>query len=267
MVTRVFILLLALAGVAQARHTDETRVTDYSAYTLAQWELRLGPFRSAVGIFDSVELGLNTTLTAIGIVNLYVKWTPWTRGRWAVAVQAGVAQADETLLPGEGEPTDGREIFTATAVPLELVGSYRTEQSSYHLGLVATPIESSGELPESLNFDGAGAYSTVLVQATWEWRLSDVTAVVVQGRAKLSERVAANGSTRVDLDEDSFAVIHGSGGGEILGAKGSLTVSGYWSWDTFNLRAGIGYGHYTLPVVNVFLAPGTIPELAMYWRF
>lgn len=263
------LLIALLAAPAHARHTDETRVTDYSADSLDQWEWRVGPFRSAVGVFDSVEVGLNTTLLLLTVSNLYAKWTAWEGGPWSVALRAGFFRLDFSNLPGGGlQPAEGDAPFQVTAYPLELIGSYRRGSSSYHLGLMGTLVQTSGDLPSEFDADGAGAFNTVLMQGTWEWRLSDVTALVVQGQVKLSERLTANGSTRVKIDEDSFADIHGSGGGDILGAKGSLSVSAYWSWDTFNLRAGLGYGHYTVPAANIFVAaPIVFPELAMYWRF
>ena len=270
---RTLALLVALSAAplstADARHTDDSRVTDYSAYTEGQWGWRVGPFRSAVGLLDSLEVGLNTTLTLLRVSNLYVKWTAWESGPWAVAVRAGFFRLLLDDVPGAPQTAEGEEPFSLTAFPVEVVASYRgAGQSSYHLALLATPLQTAGELPDEVNFDGAGAYNTVMLQGTWEWRLSTLTAVVFQAHLKLAERLAANASTRVRIDDDSFVDIYGTGGGEILGAKGSASVSGYWSWDSVDLRAGLGYGHYTVPAANVFIpAASVFPELALYWRF
>lgn len=268
MVSRLLLTLAILCSVAQARHTDTTRVTDYSAYSLDQWEWRVGPFRSGVGVLDSVEVGTNTTLMLLGVTNLYAKWRAWERGPWAVAARLGVFRLNLSELANGPQTEDGQEPFQISAFPLELMGSYRAGRSSYHLVLSGTLVETSGDLPSEFAADGAGAYNTVLLQGTWEWLWSDVTAIVVQGQLKLSERLTANGSKRVKIDDDSYADIFANGGADILGAKGSVSVSAYWSWDTFNLRAGLGYGHYTLPAANIFLpAPIVFPELEMYWRF
>ena len=268
MVTRLILLVALLSTPALARHTAQTRVTDYSAYSHDQWGWSIGPFRAAVGLLDSVEVGINPALLVLTVSNVYIKWTAWERGPWAIGARAGLFRLNVSDLPGVAEPAEGEEPFEFSAYPLELTGSYQRGTSSYHLGLLGTLVQSSGDLPPEFDFDGAGAFNTVLLQATWQWQWSDVTAIVVQGRAKVSERLTANGSTRVKIDEDSYADIHAAGGADILGAKGSISLSGYWSWDTFNLRAGLGYGHYTVPAANMFISvPLLFPELALYWRY
>ena len=41
-----------------------------------------------------------------------------------------------------------------------------------------------------------------------------------------------------------------------------------FSWETFNLRLGLGHGNIVVPTVNFVLPERTlVPDFAMYWRF
>lgn len=41
-----------------------------------------------------------------------------------------------------------------------------------------------------------------------------------------------------------------------------------WSWQTFNLELGLGYGHFNIPGVNFMINRRTlIPTFDLYWTF
>jgi len=41
-----------------------------------------------------------------------------------------------------------------------------------------------------------------------------------------------------------------------------------WSWSSFNLRIGVGYGNYNVPGVNFMIEQRTpIPQFDLFWTF
>lgn len=257
-------LTLLMALPAAAWHTERTPVTDYSAYTLNQWEWRVGPLRAGLGVGYGVELGIYPTMAAIGAGNLQIKWTAWNSGPWAVALRTGIFTFDTAQYVDE--PAEGTKPLVFSAVPFELMGSWRAERSTLNLTVSGTLVEAEGSYQGEL--DGAGAFNTVALIGAWEWRWSKVTALVLEGRLKLSEQLTADAAIRRELDDDSYLEIYGNGNADIDGAKGSLSLSMFWSYEHFNLRAGLGYGHYMVPAANIFIPVAIpFPEFAMFWRY
>lgn len=266
---RCICALLLVAGVAEARHTAKTPITDYSAYTLNQWEWRVGPFRNGVGLLDSLTVDFIPLLTAFRIANLRGKWRVWDNPRWAVAVQAGFIRFDSSRFR---EPDEGQDPLIVTAFPLDLVASYRTERSTWSVALSGSPVEASGTLSSDEAEGGAvGAYSSASLYGSWEWRWTEVTALVVETRLKLNEQLTGDVVTTIPVEDGTLQVTT-RGGSEVEGFKGQLVVSGHWSFDSLNVRAGLGYGNWLFPGTTTFLpewavGPMIVPELDLYWRF
>ncbi|MEZ4467772.1 MAG: hypothetical protein R3F43_25840 [bacterium] len=73
--------------------------------------------------------------------------------------------------------------------------------------------------------------------------------------------------TSYEIDDESSIDVYGTANAEVEGAKGNISLSAFWSWETFNLRLGAG-GHFAVPVVNVFVPVVTwAPVVDMFWRF
>ena len=69
----------------------------------------------------------------------------------------------------------------------------------------------------------------------------------------LFQRVDAEASSSVVVDERTTLRVYGSGEATFTeGFIGNLSASYQWSWPTFNLKLGLGYGHFSLPLVNFF---------------
>lgn len=255
---------------AQARHTDTTRVTDYSAYTLDQWEWRLGPFRNEVGVFDGVHIGIMPIYSLIRLSNFQVKWRAWQNAQWAVALRLGLIRFDSSEFR---EPEPGQDPLVATVFPVDVVASYRAARSTWSFGISGNPVDASG----SLNLDeaegsAAGAYSSASLFGSWEWRWTETLAIVTETRLKLTERFTGDVVTTTRFEDGSSLEVHGLANAEVEGAKAQATVSAYWSFNTFNLRLGGGYGNWVIPGTTIFVPEWAfgrtfVAELDMYWRF
>lgn len=271
-------LTVLLAWPAHARHTKATPATDYSAYTLNQWEWRVGPFRNAVGVYDGVSVGvfpLMFVIPKLRIANVQLKWQFWQKGPWAAAARLGLFRYDASAQAGYEAQNDG-EPFAATAFPLEFITTYRAERSSWNFGLSYTPVRVSGSSSADNGINGA--IETALLTGAWEWRWTEITAIVLEARIKLSEKLVGGGFTVQPIDDDSYLEIHGGANAALDQPKGNLSASFLWSWDSLNLRLGLAYGHLVIPVANVFfpdelleekdqLGPIIFPELDLFWRF
>lgn len=272
-------LALLVAIPAQARHTKDTPATDYTAYTLDQWEWRLGPFRNAVGVYDGVSVGTFPLLFVsprFRIGNLQLKWRFLERGAWAFAARLGLFRYDVSDQAGYEPSEDGGEPFAATAFPFEMFATWRGTRSTLNVGFSFTPVRVSGSSSDENGI--SGAIETALLTGAWEWRWSEITAIVLEARIKLSERLVGDAFTIQPIDDDSYLEVHLGAGAPLDQAKGNLSASFFWSWDSLNLRLGLAYGHLVIPVANVFfpdellaeedqLGPIFFPELDLFWRF
>jgi hypothetical protein len=257
-----------LARPATAFHTDEQRITDDTAYTLKKKDVRLGLWKAQYGIFDPLTAGTYVWPWLLRISNLELKCRFYESGPWAFAASTGFFYFDTKHLKKAGDAGDAR----IADVPFEIDGSYRFE-SPYTLsvGLVWTEVLVDGTVNQSV-FQGAGqgAISNFQLTSTFELRISEVTALVFHARSLVFQRARAAADAVTHPDAFTTVEIHATGRTNALDYRGagSFTVSGVWSWKTFNLRAGIGYGNYNVPGLNFVIGNRILyPELDLYWIF
>jgi hypothetical protein len=258
-----------LAPRADAFHTSDQRITDDTAYTLGKHQVRLGIWKAQYGIVDSISAGSYVWPWVFRVSNVQVKWRFYQDDPWAFAVSTGFYYFDTKHLKAAGnDPGDAR----IAAVPFEIDGSYRFEAPyTVSLGLVWTQVSVEGAIDKDA-FQGAGkgAVTNFQLTSTFEWRASEVTAVVLHARYLVFQRTTANGDAVSHPDPFTTIEVHAGGETSALDYRGagSLTASGVWSWKTVNLRAGIGYGHYSVPGVNFVIGKRIVyPELDLYWIF
>ncbi len=257
---RLALLSLLVALPAHATHDTDGPVTDYSAYTLNQWEIRTGPGRSEVGVFDSLQLGTLELFLLLKVRNVVGKWRAYETGNWTYALAVGVFSLDESVL-GIG----------ATIVPIEALVSWRVNDFTYNLGLGFSSVRTSGQLEgDSENEENVGAaleLSVGYLHPTVEWRLGPVFALVVESRLGLFQDAAAKSVLKPN--ERTTLELHGNADASLGSSLWNVSLSGFWSWPHFNVRGGLGYGNYTIPGANLFIpsARFTYPEIALFWRF
>jgi hypothetical protein len=261
--------LYALTPNAAAYHTKEQHVTDESAYTLRQTDLRVGIWKVQYGIVDSITAGSYIWPWFLRVSNLHAKWRYWHDETWALSVFTGFYHLDTKNLSAVDEDTGNAVI---TVLPFELAASYRfNDRYTLTFAPVWTSVLVKGSLGnDDLQGAGEGAVNNFQLTATFEWRWSRVTALLFHGRYLLAQRAYVQGDVVLTPDEFTTIEVHAAAqddGVQFRGA-GSLTTSFVFSWETFNLRAGLALGHYNVPGVNFVLGqPLVVPDLDVYWIF
>lgn len=255
--------------IAHAFHTQQERLTENTAYTMRNSSLRLGLFKLSYGVWDSFMVGTYTVPWVAALANLQLKWRYLQSEKWAAAVELGAARLDVKRLKAfEDEPGDAI-ISVGTFEPSV---SYRFDDRFTLSGsLPYSKISVDGTI-DTEAFDGAlrGAVDNLQVTATFEWRWTRVTALVVHSRYLVFQRVYGDGSATLHPDEYTTVRIDADAQSSDLDFRNAWSVvpSLAFSWAKFNLRLGIGYGNWSIPPVNFVLPKKTVvPDLDVYWVF
>lgn len=260
---------LCVTTPARAFHTEEQRITDESAYTLRKNDVRLGLWKVQYGIFDPLMVGTHVWPWLFRISNLHVKGRLWHGPTWTFSAYTGFFHFDTKNLQ-KVEDDSGRA--TITAIPFELAASYRANDAlTFTLAPVWTTVTVRGQLDDdALSGAGRGAVGNFQLTGTVEWRLSRVTALLFHGRYLVAQTAQARGDLVFQPDEFTTVELHLDSTSQSLDYRraASLAISGVWSWEVFNLRAGLVFGHYNIPGVNFVLGESRVmPELDLYWIF
>ena len=260
----------AVAREARAYHTDDERLTDHTAYTLRARDLRLGLFKGQYGIWDPFLVGTYNLPWLVRMANLHLKWRYLNDEHWAAAVQAGSYRLDVSKLEAfEDSPGDA----VITAGTFEPSVSYRfddrfTLQAST---LPYTAVRAEGSL-NTQAFDGAltAAVDNLQLTTTFEWRLTRVTALLLHSRYLIFQRAFGDGRATLHPDEYTTVEIEVDAQSTALDFKGAWSVvpTVAFSWGTFNLQLGLGYGNWSIAPLNFVLPKKTlIPDLEVFWVF
>jgi hypothetical protein len=254
---------------ASAWHTTEQRITDATAYTLRARSTRVGIWKAQYSVWDPFTVGTYIWPWLFRVANLHLKWRFYQGDPWAFAVGLGVFRLDTARLKRIDEEA-GHAVIVAA--PAELLGSYRLNETyTLSSSLVHTTTALRGELNRD-DFAGAaeGAVDNLQFTATFEWRFSRVLALTVHGRYLVFQRGRASANAVLYPDEFTTVEVEGSATTDELSYPQAFSVvpALVWSWQTFNLRAGLGYGNYNISGINFVLPNKTlIPELDLYWIF
>ena len=262
------LLLAAFATPARAYHTSRERATDGTAYTMEGGSLRAGLFKLQYGPVDFAMIGTYTLPWALLAATVHGKVRVLQIDPVAVALQAGFAYFDSSRLAWlDDEAGDAR----VTVLPLEAFVSYRMTDITLSGGVAYTEVAVDGALALDA-FDGAirGATDNLQLTATGELRLSRVIALLLNLRWLLLQRVLGKADATVYPDDFTTVAVHSGVTGERFetSAGFSIVPAVHFSWGTFNLRAGLGWGNYNVPLVNFVLPQRTlIPDFDLFFVF
>lgn len=267
------LLLLLSPRESFAYHTETERQTDFSAWSLAQGELRLGLFQQEVGLFNWWTAGTYTMpwllipLARSFNGSLYTKFKFLDTGRFAASFQPKVFYLSfYDLKVGELEDGD----FQAFVMPLELTTSMVIDDhfsASLQATWVQSFVNSQAETVDEYTALGAVAQNNLQFALYGEYRLSRVVAFNLTTRfvpyispLTIDGETSANDNTTVTLNAD----VEGTGSHVAWLVQPGVA----FSWQTFNFHVGIGYGNVILPGLRIVSEEKFIvPDFDVFWRF
>jgi hypothetical protein len=259
-------LLVGWPGVALAFHTENERITDDTAWTAEQWSFRFGLYKAELAWHDRFTTGTYLWPWLLNTSSLYGKWRFYSEGNWDFAARAGFFHLDSRSF---GSSEEANAVFTV--VPLELATTYRIDfDDRISQALIITAVDISGTADnDALRGAAQGGVTNTQYMAVYEHRYSSKLALVVTSRILLAQVARANANLVWHPDEFTTIELHGGGTDATsldVPAAFSVVPAFVWSWNTFNLRLGLGYGNINVPGVNFVLPTQSfIPDVDMYW--
>ena len=263
-------LSLGIAVPTSTAHADfdsEHRITDQTAYTLEGGSLRLGLFKVQYGIFDFLNAGTYTLPWGVLAPTVVGKLRLLQEDPLALALQAGFAYFDSSRLR-VFDSSPGNAVVTV--FPIEALASYRFgETFTLSASAAYTEVAVDGALTiDVLNGAATGVSDNLQLTATAEIRLSSVLALIVHGRWVMLQRVAGKAVATAHPDAFTTVVVHSNLSASDFEVQDAFSVvpSLQLSSGAFNLRLGVGYGNYNVPLVNFVLPQRALaPEFDLYF--
>ena len=257
--------VVAWSKPAAAYHTEKDRLTYGSAYTLGKDTIALGLYTAQYGAFRHFDLGTYILPWFLRVANFGVKWQIPVTDTIDIAPQLYSFRLDVQKLNPDSPP------LVIVAVPFDVTGSWRiNDKHTLSLSAVYTWNHLEGTFDQEA-LKGAAAVSNFQLVSTWEFRWTKVTALLLRLRYLAYQwQPTASASYVLHPDEYTTVEVYGDARFDALDVRNawSLIPGVAWSWETFNLRVGLGYGNYNVPGVNFVLPRKTLcPELDLFWRW
>lgn len=259
------LLLVAGTGLAHADHTETSRITDDSPYTLRPGEHKIGLASIEYGLLGhpllrKIEVGTNpwlwlTNAAGLRSYNVRGKYEFYSDEHLALSIRSSFYQI-------------GRGGNRVRLVPLEVYSGVRiAPRWTVGAGYRRTKLSVRGGvgLTEDVEAVGEVGFSTSQFRAMGEYRLSSFTAFVSRGSIQRYQQVRAEASAGTEMTMGGvFADIN------LLPAETAYNISGAvaWSWDRMNIELGLQYGNPTIPGIDAVMPFRTVmPVVDLYWRF
>ena len=262
------LLLLAMSAPtsAWAFNTKASPITDGSAYQLNQNEWRLGLFQLDYGVTDWLEVGTIHLLWLARVSNLSTKWRIYETGKHRFTTELAYFQVSAK----DYDDTNPDIVFYA--IPWTVTWSRRGTNDTMSLNVLVTQTGLRGESSSTSDVElgGAAVATSGIVRPVYEYRMSAVTALLFEANLSLFQLIQGDAQSTVELDERTTLDLFGNANAEFTGDfLANASASFFWSWSSFNLKLGLGYGHLSLPVANFFIPNRRmfIPTFNMFWRF
>lgn len=257
--------VLVSAVPALAYHKGDEKPTVDTAHTLRAGEVRISLWSLDVGILDSLQVNTVYLIDFLQVFNGGVKWRFWQDGPITLSTKLEFAYVDF-----ENWPIKSTSPATALVVPFDVSGSWQISKNwSLHSTALYTQIEASAT-PDAESLEGAAGVDNLQAILTAHWRWGDVTTLYVRWRQLVFQEAGGAVDAQVTLDDKTTARIVAEGDTDAVdfGGATSTVFGAIWSGKYWNLRLGLGYGSWTLPVVNfVREEPAPILDFDLYFKF
>lgn len=261
-------MLVLRAAPARAYHDEQTRSIEETAYLLRSGEWQLGLLQLGVGLWR-FQLSTRTMPWILGAAlktaapNL--RLDALVVDRKGVTLSVGAA----TYYINSKHLSDIDPVLHVFLVPIGGALSYRINDrhtvsaSAQYLRIVT---DSEPNENDDLEFQSGQLADNFQLRASWEWRLSKVSALVTTLRY-LPYQGDPVFSTTAQVDQRTTLTVEGEVNAEDMQNSVAGSVSGLFSWKYFNLRAGLAYGALFLAGSGLVLPlKYPYPELNFYWR-
>ena len=255
------VLWTGLTAPAQARlptREQAERLDEGTALTLGGQVLKVGILAFDYGITDRINVGtdppmyLLRSVESVLVPNLHVKVIAYRWNRLWLTGQAALYYANVQKGDASG---------TLWAIPLTAYASYQIDPRWWIHGEVTYDIiwgNGVGDLTQT-TLGGAAATRSVQLAATGEYRIRPTIALTLRGRLQVyTSRLALSGSVNPDaftsIAVDARIDPRNSHPFEVVPAVAFL-------WQRIRLSAGVGYGNYFLPGMDIPLTErGIVPQ-------
>jgi hypothetical protein len=255
-----------LAGACTAPGA-ERRVTDRTAFTLEEGDLRVGLWKVEYAVTEDLDVGTVWIPWALGLFNLDFKYEVAVDEVTSITPKLGFFSFDLSQFGGgdEGEASANFAIVT-----FEVASSHRWDDFGVTFAPIYTYTGVDGAADSEGTLQGGAAVTNLQLTATGEWRLSGVIALALHLRYLVFQDTSLRLATTIQVDPYTTIEVHGAAQSDVLDVTGAYSVvpSLLFGWESFHLRLGLGYGNMSIPPVNIVLPkPIAIPELDLYWLF
>ena len=268
--TCCFLVVTFACLPAQARLTEDTPITDGTAHVMGHKEKRVGLYTAEFGLFDRADIGTSHLLWLAKISNAFIKVQLTSRSGYTFAVSGGAYGVNLREFSDKNPDAN----FYVLNGGLHFTRRFQNWSISVNgifarTGVTEVSTDSEDDAVE-IDLSGAAEGVTGLIRPNFEWRLSKTFAIVLEGHVRMFQTFRADvhqAPTRIGdrITIETFGQTEVDTADSIL-ANGSASL--FWSFDSFNLRLGLQYGHVSVPLAGFFF-PEVIPlpVIDMYWRF
>ena len=260
---------LTLAVPARAYHTESQRTTDDTADTLEPGGLRLGVFKAEYTLLRDFTIGTYPLPWLLRVANLHAKWRYYSAQHLSLSARLGYFGLNTKNFQ---KLEDQKTTAFLAVIPFDLAATYRFDPTfSLSMDLIWTAVFIKGDVDlEAFNGTFQGGTTNLQSLFTVEMRLGKRTALLLQPRFLSYQLLNLKSDVTLHPDEFTTIEVHGAQQSDALDFRGaySLTLSALFSWQSFNLRLGVGYGNYNVPGINFMLPERSLfPDLDLYWIF
>jgi hypothetical protein len=248
-----FLLCLLQSASAHADQLKEPR-PDYTAYTRPQGRVAASLFKVELAALDEIMVGTYVPpwfafpFLKVPIPSVYVKARSWWEGPLTISLRGSFVYVDAKALAQLAD-----DEVTAGAIVLggELAFSYRfDERFSLTLAAFSNTVHASGGgSDQATSIEGASTADTSAMHVFGEWRLSRVFALTLLSQILIYQSPF---DTTAESEGPGYSV-EGDISVESSAEQSRLNVvpGVSFSWERWELHAGVGYGVFFLPVLGV----------------
>ncbi len=273
-------LVITIAPAAVA-HADRGELTEQSPYTLKPGEIRLGLSDTSIGLFGHellrrFEVGTRPiawlpSVAGLPSYDIHAKFELWRDDHLSLAVAAEHLAVDlSSLVTGDADDMTADVAFAITPIEgwagLRLGKRVRINAGAVYTRVALRGATTVGPIDE---LGGAIGTSNFQLRANTTLRLTRTLHLSLGGRfvpwqRQWAEATVAGGNDDGEVENTT------RGESDLMDVGGrAWSVGGelHLTWEHTNIRLGVEYGNYSVPIVNFVTAQrGWLPVIDLYWR-